>query len=146
MGEAWWEEGPEEGKDLESDWAEWTEVLGRNARRQETRMWVEAYLRGLLGRAEQRNCWQLAQARGEANPYGFQHLLSRARWDDEGVRDAVRARVVAALSDDEAVLIVDETGFLKKGRYSAGVKRQYSGTVGRIENSQVGVFLAYASC
>ena len=146
MGDAWWEGGLEEAKDLESDWAQWTEVLGRSARRQETRMWVDAYLRGLLGRAERRNCWQLAQARGEANPYGFQHLLSRARWDAEGVRDAVRARVVAALSDDDAVLIVDETGFLKKGRYSAGVKRQYSGTAGRIENSQVGVFLAYASC
>lgn len=73
-----------------------------------------------VGGAERRNCWQLAEAGGEAHPYGFQHLLSRARWEVDGVRDEVRARVVATLSDDEAVLIVDETGFLKKGRRSAG--------------------------
>ena len=95
---------------------------------------------------ERRNCWQLAEARGETHPYGFQHLLGRARWDVDGLRDAVRARVLEALADADGVLIVDETGFLKKGCHSAGVKRQYSGTAGRIENSQVGVFLAYASC
>ena len=80
-------------------------------------------------------------------------LLGRAQWDADGVRgagcgvrEAARARVIHALADVEGVLIVDETGFLKKGRHSAGVQRQYSGTAGRIENSQVGVFLAYASC
>ena len=88
----------------------------------------------------------MAEARGETHPYGFQHLLGRARWDVDGLRDAVRARVMEALADADGVLIVDETGFLKKGCHSAGVKRQYSGTAGRIENSQVGVFLAYASC
>ncbi|MGB2682537.1 MAG: transposase [Candidatus Competibacter sp.] len=121
-------------------------ALGGHAKRLETREWLAGYLRDLLGGAARRNCWQLAAARGVDRPDGFQHLLSRARWDVDGVRDAVRARVVATLSDDEAVLIVDETGFLKKGRHSAGVKRQYSGTAGRIENRQVGVFLAYASC
>lgn len=132
--------------DWETAWAEWVAELGGYAKRLETRGWLAAYLQGLLGGVERRNCWQLAEARGEAHPYGFQHLLGRARWDEEGLRDAVRARVLEALADADGVLIVDETGFLKKGCHSAGVKRQYSGTAGRIENSQVGVFLAYASC
>ncbi|HUM95944.1 MAG TPA: IS701 family transposase [Candidatus Competibacter sp.] len=144
--ETWAAGWREEEADLAADWAGWTARLGRHAKRLETRDWLAGYLRGLLGGAERRNCWQLAEAGGVARPDGFQHLLSRARWDVDGVRDAVRAQVVATLSDDEAVLIVDETGFLKKGRHSAGVKRQYSGTAGRIENRQVGVFLAYASC
>ena len=78
-------------------------------------------------------------------PYGMQHLLDRASWDAEAARDRVRSYVVEELGSPDAVLIVDETGFLKKGVHSAGVKRQYSGTAGRIENSQVGVFLSYAS-
>ena len=137
-------EGDDE--DFEATWAEWVAELGGYAKRFETRGWLAAYLQGLLGGVERRNCWQLAEARGETHPYGFQHLLGRARWDVDGLRDAVRARVMEALADADGVLIVDETGFLKKGCHSAGVKRQYSGTAGRIENSQVGVFLAYASC
>jgi SRSO17 transposase len=82
---------------------------------------------------------------GEATPYAVQHLLDRARSDAEQARDQVREYVVEALCSRDAVLIADETGFLKKGLHSAGVKRQYSGTAGRIENSQVGVFLCYAS-
>lgn len=137
-------EGDDE--DFEATWAEWVAELGGYAKRFETRGWLAAYLQGLLGGVERRNCWQLAEARGETHPYGFQHLLGRARWDVDGLRDAGRARVMEALADADGVLIVDETGFLKKGCHSAGVKRQYSGTAGRIENSQVGVFLAYASC
>lgn len=114
--------------------------------RVEPRRQMVAYLRGLLGEAERKNGWTLAEAAGEAGPQGMQRLLNFYAWDVDGVRDDVRAMVVAALGDAaQGVLIVDETGFVKKGTKSAGVARQYSGTAGRIENSQVGVFAAYAS-
>lgn len=114
--------------------------------RVEARRQMVVYLRGLLGEAERKNGWTLAEAAGEAGPEGMQRLLNAYAWDTNGVRDDVRAAVVEALGDaDRGVLIADETGFLKKGTKSAGVARQYSGTAGRIENSQVGVFLAYAS-
>ena len=103
------------------------------------------YVLGLLSPAERKNGWQLAEAAGEATPYGVQHLLGRAVWDADAVRDALRAYVVEHLGDPGAVLVVDETGFLKKGGKSVGVQRQYSGTAGRIENCQIGVFLAYAA-
>ena len=104
-----------------------------------------AYLQGLLSGCERKNGWQMAEWMGEASPYAMQHLLDRASWDADEARDRVRGYVVEALGSPDAVLIVDETGFVKKGLHSAGVKRQYSGTAGRIENSQVGVFLGYAS-
>jgi SRSO17 transposase len=113
--------------------------------RAEPRQRVMAYLRGLLSPAERKNSWQLAEVSGDATPYAFQHLLRRALWDPEAVRDELRRYVVEHLRDPDAVLVIDETGFLKKGRHSAGVARQYSGTAGRIENCQIGVFLAYAS-
>jgi len=113
--------------------------------RSEARQRAKAYLQGLLGPAERKNGWQLAEAVGDATPYGVQQFLYRALWDADAVRDDLGAYVREHLRDEEAILIVDETGFLKKGRHSAGVKRQYSGTAGRIENCQVGVFLAYAS-
>jgi SRSO17 transposase len=91
------------------------------------------------------NGWQLAEHLGDARPWRTQRVLSHVQWDEEAARDLCRAYVVEALADREAVLIVDETGFLKKGTKSAGVARQYSGTAGRIENCQIGVFLAYAS-
>jgi SRSO17 transposase len=103
------------------------------------------YLAGLLEPIERRNGWQLAEALGERSPDGVQRLLRTARWDAEAVRDDLRAYVVEHLGDDQAVLVIDETGFLKKGTKSAGVARQYSGTAGRTENCQIGVFLAYAS-
>lgn len=78
---------------------------------------------------------------GEATPYAMQHLLDRAKWDCDGVRDALRAYLSETLASPKGVLVIDETGFLKKGDKSAGVQRQYSGTAGRIENCQVGVFL-----
>jgi SRSO17 transposase len=113
--------------------------------RPEVRRRVAAFVRGLLGNVERKNGWQLAEQAGETTPDGMQRLLTSARWDADGLRDDVRAYVVERLGDPGGVLVVDETGFLKKGGKSAGVQRQYSGTAGRIENCQVGVFLAYAS-
>ena len=113
--------------------------------RAEPRRQVAAYLHGLLSPIERKNGWQMAEAAGAATPYAMQHLLGRAVWDAEAVRDELRDYVVAHLGDAEAVLVIDETGFVKKGTKSAGVQRQYSGTAGRIENCQVGVFLVYAS-
>ena len=113
--------------------------------RAEPRQRALAYLRGLLSPAERKNSWQLAEVSGDATPYGLQHLLRRALWDPEAVRDELRRYVVQHLGDAAAVLVIDETGFLKKGRHSAGVARQYSGTAGRIENCQIGVFVGYAS-
>jgi SRSO17 transposase len=112
--------------------------------RREPRARVLAYLRGLLGAGERKNGWCLAEAAGERTPDGMQRLLGDAEWDADGVRDDLRGYVVEHLGDESATLIVDETGFLKKGAKSVGVKRQYSGTAGRIENCQIGVFLAYA--
>jgi len=106
---------------------------------------AQAYLRGLLGSVERKNSWQLAEVAGDATPYGLQHLLGRANWDADELRDDLREYVVERLGDQKAVLVVDETGFIKKGQKSVGVKRQYTGTVGKRENCQVGVFLAYAS-
>lgn len=113
--------------------------------RTEVRDRARDYLRGLLSGAERKNGWHLAEEAGNATPYGLQHLLGRARWDADAVRDELRGYVRERLGDQEAVLVVDETGFLKKGTKSVGVKRQYSGTAGRIENCQVGVFVAYAT-
>jgi SRSO17 transposase len=113
--------------------------------RAEPRRRALAYLRGLLSPVERKNGWQLAEQAGEATPDGMQHLLARADWDADQVRDDLRVYVVEHLGDEQAVLVVDETGFLKKGTKSVGVQRQYSGTAGRIENCQIGVFLAYAS-
>ncbi len=104
-----------------------------------------AYLKGLLSPLKRKNGWQLAEQAGEKNPDGIQRLLNNALWDADEVRDDLRDYVVEHLGDENAVLVVDETGFLKKGTKSVGVKRQYSGTAGRIENCQIGVFLAYAS-
>ncbi len=104
-----------------------------------------AYLLGLLSQTERKNGWTLAEFAGDVSPDGLQRLLNFSPWDEDGCRDALRRYVVRHLGDPGAVLAVDETGFLKKGRMSAGVARQYTGTAGRIENSQVGVFLAYAA-
>src|SRR5262249_6011500 len=118
--------------------------LGEHFARSEPRARALNYLRGLLGDAERKNGWQLAEYLGDDRPYGVQHLLGRADWDADAVRDDLRAYALEHLADPNGVLIVDETGFLKKGSKSAGVQRQYSGTAGRIENCQIGVFLAFA--
>jgi SRSO17 transposase len=115
-------------------------------RRREARERARRYLQGLLGRSERKNGWQLAEALGEGGPQGIQRLLNAADWDAEAVRDDLRAYVLEHLADEASgVLVIDETGFLKKGPKSAGVARQYSGTAGRRENQQIGVFLLYAA-
>ena len=130
-------------------WAEQLEEIaeriGPRFLRSEPRRQALAYLQGLLSSIERKNSWQLAEQAGDPGPHRFQHLLGRAAWEADEVRDDLQAYVREHLADSEAVLIVDETGFLKKGEQSAGVQRQYSGTAGRIENCQIGVFLAYAA-
>jgi SRSO17 transposase len=113
--------------------------------RAEPRRRVLAYLRGLLGAVTRKNGWQLAEHAGEVTPDGMQRLLSTADWDPDLVRDDLRGYVVEHLGDPGGVLVADETGFLKKGTTSVGVQRQYSGTAGKVDNCQLGVFLAYAS-
>jgi SRSO17 transposase len=124
------------------------ELLGRiepHFRRAEVRKRVGRYLQGLLASVERKNGWQMAEELGEANAHGVQRLLAEADWDEEAVRDELRTYVIEQLGEPAGILVVDETGFVKKGKKSAGVARQYSGTAGRRENSQVGVFLLYAS-
>jgi SRSO17 transposase len=102
-----------------------------------------AYLQSLLSQVERKNSWQLAEAAGLANPYRFQHLLGRAQWDAEAVRDAQRQEVLEGLGQEDAVLAIDESGTVKQGTKSAGVARQYCGASGKIDNCQVGVFLSW---
>jgi SRSO17 transposase len=131
------------------DWARGldglVERIAPRFRRVEPRRRVRAYLEGLLCPVERKNGWQLAEHAGDRTPDGVQDFLARMRWDADQVRDDLRGYVVAQLGDADAVLVLDETGFVKKGTKSVGVQRQYSGTAGRIENCQIGVFLGYAS-
>ena len=130
-------------------WAEGIEgihgCISERFHRSEPRRRALEYLKGLISPVERKNGWQLAERAGDATPDGVQRLLSTYRWDAHLVRDDLRAYVVEHLGEADAVVVVDETGFLKQGNKSVGVQRQYSGTAGRIENCQVGVFLAYAS-
>jgi SRSO17 transposase len=124
------------------------ELLGRVAGRfgrVEPRRRARAFVCGLLADLPRKNCWTIAEHVGDASPDGMQHLLGRAVWDHDGVRDDLRSYLVEHLSDPEAVLVIDETGDLKKGTTTVGVQRQYTGTAGRIENAQVAVYLVYAS-
>ena len=137
---------------LDEDLAAWVGGLdGLFARvagrffRAEPRRRARGYVRGLLAPLAGKNGWTTAQAAGDATPDGMQRLLNAASWDADGVRDDLRGYVVEHLGEPDGVLIVDETGVLKKGSKSAGVQRQYSGTAGRVENCQLGVFLAYAT-
>jgi SRSO17 transposase len=116
-------------------------VLGRR----ELRATGAAFLDGLLSDAERKTGWMLSEQAGHGAPYRVQSLLGRSRWDADRLRDLVRDYAFEALGDSDGVLVVDETGFVKKGEHSVGVARQYTGTAGRIENAQVGVFLCYAS-
>jgi len=99
----------------------------------------------LLSSAERKNSWQLAEVCGEPTPYCFQYLLNRADWDADAVRAELRLYVIQHLGDPNGVLVLDETGFVKKGRHSAGVARPYRGTAGTVEHCQIGVFLGYAT-
>ena len=129
-------------------WASTVEAIHGRVRsrfsRAEPRRRVRTYLQGLVSSVERKNSWQLAEHAGEPTPTGMQRLLAGASWDAEAVRDELQAYVVEQLGDPEAVLIIDETGFPKQGSHSVGVARQYSGTTGRRENQQIGVFVAYA--
>lgn len=113
--------------------------------RAEPRVAASAFLDGVLSGIERKTGWLLAERAGLERPYRMQSLLGRSLWDADALRDLIRAYVLEALGDPGGVLVVDETGFVKKGEHSVGVARQYSGTAGRIENCQIGVFLAYAS-
>jgi SRSO17 transposase len=112
--------------------------------RQELRETFGLFLDGLLSGVERKTGWLMAEQAGLGRPYRMQPLLGRGRWSEDRPRDAVRTYALDALGDPDGVLIADETGFIKKGMHSVGVARQYSDTAGRIENAQVGVFLAYA--
>ncbi len=125
--------------------AELSGRIGSHVRRAEVRKRVGRYLQGLLAPLERKNGWQMAEELGEANAHGVQRLLAEADWDEEAVREELRSYVIEQLGETDGILVVDETGFIKKGKKSAGVARQYSGTAGRRENCQVGVFLFYAS-
>ena len=131
------------------DWEAGLQALhGRIASRfsrSESRQRALAYLQGLLGSVERKNGWQLAEYAGDATPDGVQRLLAVYQWDADEVRDDLQGYVAEHLGDAGGVLVVDETGFLKQGKKSVGVKRQYSGTAGKVENCQIGVFLAYGS-
>ena len=106
---------------------------------------MQSYLRGLLGNAERKNGWQMSEYLGASTPYALQQFIYRGRFSADNLRDKLRDYASENLGDEEGTLVVDETGFLKQGTHSCGVKRQYSGTAGRIENCQIGVFLTYAS-
>jgi SRSO17 transposase len=124
------------------------ELMGRIAgrfARVEPRRWVRDLLLGLLSDLPIKNCWTLSEHAGDGTPAGMQHLLRKAVWDVDGVRDDLRGYVVDNLGAEDAVLVVDETGDLKKGIHTVGVQRQYTGTAGRIENAQVAVYLTYAT-
>src|ERR1700751_953097 len=121
------------------------ERMGGRSPGAEPRARVREYVSGLVTGLERKNGWTLAEWAGEVSPDGMQRLLRRADWDVDGVRDDVRAYVVEQLGEPDGVQIADETGFVKKGSRSAGVQRQYSGTAGRVENCQLGVFCAYVT-
>jgi len=121
--------------------------MGRIAgrfRRVEPRRRARAFVLGLIAGLPRKNCWTIAEHAGDATPDGMQYLLERARWDAGAVRDDVRGYVAGHLGDPQGVLVVDETGDVKKGSATAGVQRQYTGTAGRVENAQVAVYLTYA--
>jgi SRSO17 transposase len=132
-----------------ADWARELDALHARIaprfERAESRQRSLAYLKGLLSHAERKNGWQLAEEAGEGTPDGMQRLLNASRWEVDAVRDDLVAYVREHLADPAAILVIDETGFLKKGTKSAGVQRQYCGTAGKLDNCQVGVFLAYSS-
>lgn len=135
-----------------SPWQDWQDQfhaladrLAPRFARTEAREVARSYLEALLSPVERKNGWQMAESLGMPTPYSLQHLLGRARWQADEVRDDLQQFVQEQLGEEDGVFVVDETGFVKKGNQSAGVGRQYSGTAGRIENCQIGVFLGYAS-
>jgi SRSO17 transposase len=119
--------------------------IGRHARRAEVRQRLRGYIYGLLAPVQRKNGWQMAEKVGDPNAHGVQRLLAEADWDEEAMCEELRTYVIEHVGETGGILVIDETNFLKKGKKSAGVARQYSRTAGRRENSQVGIFLLYAS-
>lgn len=119
--------------------------IGGRFARVEPRRRARAFVLGLLSDLPRKNCWTIAEHAGDQSPDGMQHLLRKAAWDADAVRDDTRQVAVEHLGGEDAMLIVDETGDVKKGRHTVGVQRQYTGAAGRIENAQVGVFLTYTT-
>ena len=137
---------PSECEQVEQWAAEFEDFHARFAHvfvRSEPREEARQYLRGLLASVKRKNCWQMAEAVGEKDPQSMQRLLYHARWDADALRDELQRFVIERFGDQEGIGVVDETGFLKKGENSVGVNRQYTGTAGKVENCQVGVFLTY---
>lgn len=134
-----------ENREYEEQFNELTVRIGKEFANELGFANMRKYLRGLLGNAERKNGWQMAEYLGESTPYALQQFIYRGRYSADGLRDDLRAYVIEEMGAEEVVLVVDETGFLKQGKKSCGVMRQYSGTAGRIENCQVGVFMTYAS-
>lgn len=130
---------------IRSGWQDLVLRVGRQFTRPQTRDSASCYMQGLLSRIERKNGWQLSEAAGHDRPDRLQYLLERAKWSAEEARSDLIAYVRDAMPDKRGVLVLDETGFLKKGEQSVGVQRQYSGTAGRIDNCQIGVFMAYAT-
>ena len=122
---------------------ETTARLGQHFANPSARASAAAYLRSLLSSVERKNSWQLAEVAGFETPYRFQHLLGRGAWDADALRDEQLGVVLGGLGEEDAVLAIDETGFIKQGKKSVGVKRQYCGASGKIDNCQVGVFLSW---
>ncbi len=133
------------GSNWRDELAELKRMILPGLKRSEQRISAGAFIDGLLSRAERKTGWMLAEEAGLERPYRIQSLLGRSSWSADALCDQVRRYTIDALGDKDGVLVVDETGFLKKGKQSVGVARQYSGTAGRIENSQIGVFVGYAS-
>jgi SRSO17 transposase len=134
---------PDELDQWQTDFEEFQARFAPFFARSEPRAAALRYLRGLLAPVGRKNCWQMAEAVGEQDPQRMQRLLYSARWEEDGVRDELQCFVIERFGDECAIGVVDETGFLKKGSKSVGVKRQYTGTAGKVENCQVGVFLTY---
>jgi SRSO17 transposase len=129
-------------------WTEYSALIDRIAprfARYEPLRHAGELILGMVSGLGRKNCWTIAEHRGAATPDGLQHLLARASWDADAVRDDLRDYVIDAFGDPGAILVVDETGDVKKGVHSVGVQRQYSGTAGRIENAQIAVYLTYAA-
>ena len=131
------------GRQLRAALAETTQRLGQHFANPAARATAGAYLQSLLSTVERKNSWQLAEAAGFDTPYRFQHLLGRGAWEADALRDEQLGVVLAGLGEEDAVLAIDETGFIKQGKKSVGVKRQYCGASGKVDNCQVGVFLSW---
>ena len=127
-------------EEFESFHARFTHLFVRSESREQSKQ----YLRGLLSRVDRKNTWQMAEVVGDKIPDRMQRLLYRVQWDAEAARDIMQQVVIETFGDPEGIGVIDETGFLKKGDRSVGVKRQYSGTAGKVENCQIGTFLTYA--